>query len=71
VTTKSPERGQTDRTNAAARDSIITDENIRAVAALHERAARKRTTVQRISDDVSRRIAGESVVVVHLIWFVA
>jgi uncharacterized membrane protein len=47
----------------------LTEENIRAVAKLQKQAAGRRTAGERFADAVSARVARESTVVVHVIWF--
>ena len=47
----------------------LAEENIRAVAKLQKQAAGRRTAGERFADAVSARVARESTVVVHVIWF--
>jgi uncharacterized membrane protein len=49
--------------------SAVADENIRAVARIKQRAARRRTLGQRISDRVSAIAAKEATVAIHVAWF--
>jgi len=49
--------------------SIVADENIHAVERIQDKAARRRTIAQRLSDKVSSIASRESAIVVHFIWF--
>jgi uncharacterized membrane protein len=49
--------------------SAVAEENVRTVARIRARAARRRTFAQRCSDTVSNIAARESTVVIHVIWF--
>lgn len=47
----------------------MADENLRAVARIQERHARRRTFAQRITDRISFVMARESTVALHGLWF--
>ena len=53
----------------ANRATQVADENIRAVARLQQKAARKRSPGERFADAISSMAARESAVALHALWF--
>jgi uncharacterized membrane protein len=58
-----------DRTAGEREPSIVADENIRAVARIQDRAARRRTPAQRATDWVSSIASRESAIGFHVVLF--
>lgn len=49
--------------------TAVAEENVRAVARIHQREEQRRTLAQRVGDRVTAIAARESTVAIHIVWF--